>query len=323
MPSPSSSLTISVRRADMDIADSKLLMDTCSSPRSCCSSTACDECSTPRTPPCRTGEGLRSWTPPPRPTKTSMTAAIRSHDLELVKSAIEDDLNSVHVPCLTPAGCETPILQAVRCGCSAAIVGCLLQSGASVDDVDSAGRTALEVLCAAASDSEGAAGEPSADLDDILGLHGLSFSPVTDWTIPPPTVWNIPPPIHGDIPLLHACRQAIHPPCVGGDPCSEGDGVSRQRLSCARLLLAHGAGSRPGAAEAAAAVAEANGNVKLASLVRQWKDLQACRWLREQRSRLAAAAHGSKLSLLGCPEGVFELICERLAPEDDIVSGQA
>mmetsp|Transcript_103569 Transcript_103569/g.322728 ORF Transcript_103569/g.322728 Transcript_103569/m.322728 type:complete len:301 (+) Transcript_103569:195-1097(+) len=247
-------------------------------------------CSPPSTPRMQVSKKHLVMSPPPRPRENELLTAIRSNRPELIMAAISEDENLVHIPVHTIDGCEAPILVALKEGCSAAALRCLLRSGASIFDVDNADRSALEIIAAIPAKKDAAWGV----------LQGVG-------------PWD----------AISADLKGVLLPIEAGGGVADED----RRCACARLLLARGAGAAWGGAAvaAAAAAAEEGGARRLASLIRHWSDVQTLRWLRELRWRSPAASGIHGPSLLGCPPDVWKLVCEALAPQEpvQILSGSA
>uniref|UniRef100_A0A7S1RBJ2 Uncharacterized protein n=1 Tax=Alexandrium catenella TaxID=2925 RepID=A0A7S1RBJ2_ALECA len=263
-----------------------------------------ERCSSPRTPR-RPAAKCQDMPPPaPAPRENQLLAAIRSNCPELVAAALDEDEMLVHVPCHTADGCETPLLVAARVGCPA-VLGHLLRSGASVQDADAAGRTALEIV-AAVPDSRPRVAPGAAWADGTCWRAGLPDLPGLGARLQAP---------------LRARAMSVALGVLGQPDTWQEAAAAKEarRCACARLLLAHGAGRvRDGAAAAAAAwAAEDQGDARLASLIRHWPDIQTLRWLRRLRPRRAAALGGRGAGLLECPSDVWELVCEALAPRED------
>jgi len=115
----------------------------------------------------------------------SLKAALCSGCVETVNKLLLGDNNLVHVPFMTVAGCELPVVAAIRMGCCAAVVEVLLRHGAVATAHGRCGAAALHIIALSLHDGESLAGWPLgpniAEKSHTLGLadslHGMPLIP--------------------------------------------------------------------------------------------------------------------------------------------------
>lgn len=98
--------------------------------------------------------------PPLQPDRNILMEALIGRDVESVRNALHEEPLSVHVPIWIRRCALSPLLLAVREGCSRDILVALLEHGAQVNDRDGEGCTALMRAVLSADLRHGPAGPP-------------------------------------------------------------------------------------------------------------------------------------------------------------------
>lgn len=204
------------------------------------------------------------------PHRQPLLCALQKNNVAEVKQVVETDPVAIYTP-LCDSGCEPPVLGATRRGCTTPILALLCRSGASVDDVDVHGCTALMTVASA----------PSTGADCNIGLDSADSAFPKDM---PELPW---------MPLL-ACERRLP---MTEERCCD-------RAAC---LLSFGANPmlRDRRGLTPADMAEECGRHRLAAVIKHWGDERSCKILRAHAARAAARAEPS--SSMEAPPAILEM----------------